>query len=116
MQHEDLTRRVIGCAYTVYNSLGAGFLESVYQNALLLELKEAGIHAASEVQLNVRYKNEVVGHFFADIIVEDVVIVELKAIEDLHKAHEAQLVNYLHATGKNIGLLINFGPSGVRVK
>lgn len=116
MQHEELTRRVIGCAYTVYNTLGAGFLESVYQGALLLELKAAGISSIAQVQLNVCYRGEVVGCFFADIVVENLIIIELKAIEELHKAHEAQLVNYLTATGKDIGLLINFGPEGVQVK
>ena len=116
MQHEDLSRRVIGCAYTVYNALGPGFLESVYQNALLLELAEEGINAESQVQLDVEYRGKVVGHFFADIMVEGVLILELKAIEQLHKAHEAQLVNYLVATGRDVGLLINFGPERVDVK
>ncbi|MCO6047803.1 GxxExxY protein [Aeoliella sp. ICT_H6.2] len=116
MQHEELTRRVIGCAYTVYNTLGGGFLESVYQNALLLELDAAGIEAKSQVQLDVEYRGHTVGHFFADIVVEQRIIIELKAIEALHKSHEVQLVNYLAATGTDIGLLLNFGPKGVEVK
>lgn len=116
MQHEELTRRVIGCAYTVYNTLGGGFLESVYQNALLLELDAAGIEAKSQVQLDVEYRGHTVGHFFADIVVEQRIIIELKAIEALHKSHEVQLVNYLAATGTDIGLLLNFGLKGVEVK
>ena len=116
MQFADLTEKIIGCAYDVYNTLGAGFLESVYEQSLLIELREQGVLAQSQVRLDVFYRGQPVGCFAPDIIVNDTVIVELKAIESLSKAHEAQLVNYLTATGKQVGLLINFGPDGVSVR
>src|SRR5215212_1234388 len=113
MECEELTKLIIGCAYKVYNTLGCGFLESVYERSLLLELRAAELLANPQIALDVYYRGVVVGHFFADIIVEDTVIIELKAVEELAKIHEVQLVNYLVATGKPIGLLINFGPYGV---
>ena len=96
--------------------LGAGFMESVYEQSLLIELREAGLIAEPQVGLDVYYRDSPVGRFFADIIVEDTVIVELKAVEGLTKIHEVQLVNYLVATGKSVGLLINFGPDGVAIR
>ena len=116
MQHADLTEKIIGCAYDVYNTLGAGFLESVYEQSLLIELRSQGLEAQCQVSLNVYYRGEPVGCFTPDLVVNDAVIVELKAVEALAKIHEAQLVNYLTATGKQVGLLINFGPEGVAVK
>ncbi|MBA4105578.1 MAG: GxxExxY protein [Pirellula sp.] len=116
MLYADLTEKIIGCAYQVYNTLGAGFLESVYEQSLLIELRETGLVAESQVRLDVYYRDQPVGSFFADIIVEGVIIVELKAIDVLAKVHEAQLVNYLIATNKPVGLLINFSPEGVVVK
>ena len=116
MQFSDLTEKIIGCAYQVYNTLGAGFLESVYEQSLLIELRETGLIAEGQVRLDVYYREQPVGSFFADIIVEGVIIVELKAIDMLAKVHEAQVVNYLIATGKPVGLLINFSPEGVVVK
>jgi GxxExxY protein len=116
MQHADLTKQIIGCAYNVFNTLGAGFLESVYRQSLLIELREAGLDVESQVSLDVFYRTQLVGCFLADIIVENTAIVELKAIDELAKIHEVQLVNYLVATGKPVGLLINFGPSGVEVR
>lgn len=116
MQHAELTEQVIGCAYAVYNVLGGGFLESVYERALLLELVSAGVKAVPQVPLDVFYRGEIVGKFFADMVVADAVILELKACEELSKAHEAQLVNYLVATGKDVGLLINFGPTQVTIR
>jgi GxxExxY protein len=116
VQFADLTEKIIGCAYDVYNTLGAGFLESVYEQSLLIELREQGFIAQNQVHLDVFYRGQPVGCFAPDIIVNDSVIVELKAIESLSKAHEAQLVNYLTATGKQVGLLINFSPDGVTVK
>lgn len=116
MQFADLTEKIIGCAYDVYNTLGAGFLESVYEQSLLIELRACGLLAESQVRLDVYYRDQPVGCFTADIIVDNTVIVELKAIETMAKVHEAQLVNYLTATGKPIGLLLNFGPEGVTVK
>ena len=113
MLHEKLTHTIIGCAYNVYNTLGFGFLESVYEEAMLIELSEAGLRAESQMPIIVEYKGEVVGEFAADIVVENEVIVELKSVRQLVAAHEVQLVNYLTATGKDVGLLINFGPEGV---
>ncbi len=116
MEHADLTEVIIGCAYKVYNVLGAGFMESVYEQSLLIELREAGLIAEPQVGLDVYYRDSPVGRFFTDIIVEDTVFVELKAVEGLTKIHEVQLVNYLVATGKSVGLLINFGPDGVAIR
>lgn len=116
MEHQDLTEKIIGCAYKVHNRLGYGFLESVYEKSLLIELRKTGISAKAQVPITVRYEGEVVGDFIADILVEDKVIVELKSISQIAKAHEVQLVNYLVATGKEIGLLINFGEKMVEVK
>ncbi len=116
MEYEELTRKVIGCAYTVYNRMGFGFLESVYEQCLLIELGRAGIRAASQVPIRVQYDGHPVGEFVADILVEDALIVELKSVRALNEAHEVQLVNYLVATGKPVGLLLNFGPDKVHVK
>jgi GxxExxY protein len=91
--------------------LGFGFLESVYQNALLIELKKAGLQAEKEKRIQVYYDSQLVGDFVADIVVEQQVIIELKSIKELHPAHEAQLTNYLRATGIEVGLLINFSES-----
>jgi GxxExxY protein len=115
MKHKDLTAKIIECAYRVHNTLGFGFLESVYQNALLIELEKNGLQAKKEVPIKVFYGEKIVGDYVADIIVEDKVILELKSVKDLHPAHEAQLVNYLKATGLEVGLLINFAES-VKVK
>jgi GxxExxY protein len=108
---DALTEKVIGCAYTVHNDLGAGFFEKVYENALAIELKSHGIEAKRQVPVHVKYKGEVVGDYFADIVANDLLVLELKAVQTLSKAHEVQLVNYLCATGKDIGLLIDFGES-----
>jgi len=116
MEYEELTHKIIACAYKVFNTLGFGFLESVYHKAMLIELRKAGLRAESEKPLKVYYDNEVVGDFSADILVEDEIIVELKSVERLVKGHEVQLVNYLTALRKDVGLLINFGPEGVQVK
>lgn len=96
--------------------LAAGFLENIYQKALIIELKEKGIHADIETPINVYYKNEVVGEFRADIIVEGEIIVELKAVQHLLPIHETQLVNYLTATHTDHGLLINFGGERIEIK
>jgi len=116
MEHEDLTRKIIGCAYTVFNKLGFGFLESVYRKAMMIELGKAGIEVVEERPITVYYDEYVVGKFSADLYVEETVVVELKSVQNMVKDHEVQLVNYLKGTRKNIGLLINFGPSGVEVK
>ncbi len=108
---DELTECVIGCAYTVHNILGPGFLENVYENALAIELKRQGVGSKRQVPVPVKYRGEVVGDYFADIVVNEELIVELKAVQAISKAHEVQLVNYLCATGKDVGLLINFGES-----
>ena len=115
MDINALTERIIGCAYRVHNELGPGFLEKVYENALQIELEEHGLAAAQQHPLPVHYHGRVVGDFYADLIVEGRVIVELKAMRKLAQEHEVQLVNYLAATGVDDGLLINFGSS-VEVK
>ena len=116
MEFEELTHKVIGCAYKVYNTLGFGFLEIIYHKAMLIELERAGLKNESEKSLTVHYKDQIIGEFSVDIFVEDEVIVELKSVENLAKAHEVQLVNYLNGMKKEIGLLINFSPTRVDVK
>lgn len=116
MQHEELTGKIIACAYKVYNTLGFGFLESVYQKSMLIELRAMGIDARDEFPVAVMYQGQVVGAFSADILVAGLVIVELKSVRALAVAHEVQLVNYLKATRIELGLLINFGESKVEVK
>ena len=105
----DLTEKIIGCAYSVHNVLGAGFLEKVYENALALELTEQGLQFKQQARLGVHYRGREVGEYFADLLIERRLICELKAVEVLTRQHEVQLVNYLAATGIDTGLLINFG-------
>ena len=112
----DLAGKVIGLAMRVHSTLGAGFLESVYQKALAYELKKAGLKFEAEKPLKVFYDGVLVGEFVADFLVEDELIVELKAVQGLVPAHEVQTVNYLIATGKDIGLLINFGGERLEFK
>jgi GxxExxY protein len=107
--YKDLTDKIIKCFYHVYDELGGGFLESVYEKSLIIELEEMGIAAENQKQVNVYYKNELVGEFRADIIVEGKILIEIKAVNTLLTIHEAQLLNYLKATGIKIGLLVNFG-------
>ena len=109
MKEEHLTRQIIGAFFRVYNRLGYGFLEKVYERALAIELRERGLRVACQNPVKVFYGGRMVGDYFADLVVEDSVIVELKAAEALHPAHEAQLVNYLRATEIEVGLLLNFG-------
>ena len=111
MKYEDLTGKIIEAAYKVHNTLGFGFIEHVYQNALSIELEKCGVECEKEKPLKVYYERVLVGDYKADIVVENKVILELKAVKDLHSAHEAQLVNYLKATDMAVGLLINFGKS-----
>ena len=115
MEHEELTRRDIGCAYKVFNTLGPGFLESVYECAMLIELRKAGLRAENQYPIKVFYEGQVVGNFEADLFMEGV-IVELKAVSTLLRIHEVQLINYLKATGIDVGLLLNFGEQKVEVK
>ncbi|MCP5101505.1 MAG: GxxExxY protein [Chloroflexi bacterium] len=116
MKYAELSEKIIGCAYRVYNEMGFGFLESVYEKCLMIELKKAGINAQAQHPIKVIYDGEIVGNFLADIIVEDVIVLELESVRRLIKAHEVQLVNYLIATQKDVGLLINFGGSRVEIK
>ena len=116
MKYEEITHKIIGAAYKVFNTLGFGFLESVYKKAMIIELTNAGLKVEVEKLLRVYYGDEVIGEFSADLFVEQMVVVELKSVENMVKAHEVQLVNYLNGLKKDIGLLINFGPSGVEVK
>ena len=116
MEYKKVTETVIGCAYRVYNKMGFGFLESVYEKCLLIELRKTGLDAESQKPITVYYDDEIVGEFVADIIVNDAIILELKSVRRVVKAHEVQLVNYLVATGKPIGLILNFGESKVEVK
>nr|WP_321358737.1 GxxExxY protein [uncultured Draconibacterium sp.] len=108
-KYSDLTEAIIKCFYKVYNELGYGFLEKVYHNALLIELQNEELKVESQKPIKVSYQGDVVGEYYADIIVEDVVILELKATETVTEAHEFQLINYLKATDLEIGLLLNFG-------
>lgn len=116
MEYKELTEKIIGCAYKVYNRMGYGFVESVYEKCLLIELKKLGWKAEYQKSITVSYENEIVGEFVADIIVEDTIILELKSVKQIVQAHEVQLVNYLVATGKPVGLVINFGEKKVEVK
>ena len=116
MLHSELTEKIMACAYTVYNKMGYGYLESVYERCMLIELADVGLNTEAQKRLKVLYKGQVVGDFVADIIVNDAVIVELKSVQSLRPVHEVQLVNYLVATNKPIGLLLNFGERKVEVK
>ena len=116
MEHKEVTHKIIGAAYKVYNQLGFGFLESIYQKAMTIELDKHSLKVESEVPLNVYYDAQVVGNFNVDLFVENAVLIELKSVRNLAKSHEVQLVNYLNGLRKEIGLLINFGVSGVEVK
>ena len=116
MEYKDVTETIIGCAYRVYNKMGFGFLESVYQKCLLIELRKAGLDMESQKPITVYYDDEIVGEFVADIIVNDTIILELKSVRRVIKAHEVQLVNYLVSTGKPVGLILNFGERKVEVK
>lgn len=107
--NEDLTKKILGVCFEVLNELGPGFLESVYQKALVLALLQAGLKVKEQVPLTVLFRGQVVGEFIADIVVEGVVILELKSGKALSPEHEAQLLNYLKATGMKVGLLVNFG-------
>lgn len=114
--HSELTKSIIGCYYKVYNALGYGFLEKVYENALKKELLKAGHVVEAQKQIKVYYDNDVVGEYYADLVVDNKVILELKAAETLVAEHEVQLINYLRATDMEVGLLLNFGkePQVVR--
>jgi len=109
MINQEKTSVILKCFYKVYNTLGFGFLEKVYENALFIELSNNGLHCRKQVPITVHYEGVAVGDYYADIIVEDIIIIELKAAERLCEEHEHQLINYLKATNIEVGLLLNFG-------
>jgi len=109
MLHSDITEKIIKAFYKVNNSLGFGFLEKVYENSMVIELHKMGCKVLQQKNIKVYYEGEVVGDYFADLLIDDLVIVELKAAEAIHEDHEAQLINYLRATDIEVGLLLNFG-------
>ena len=115
-KHYDLTKTIIGCAFEVSNELGAGFLESVYENAMMVSLKEAGISTVSQKPIEVTFRGQTVGTFYADLLVEDKVIVELKATKAIVPEHQTQIINYLNATAIEVGLLLNFGNPKLEYK
>jgi GxxExxY protein len=110
-KYSDITDKIIKAFYSVYNTLGHGFLEKVYENSIQIELEEMGFPCEMQKPIDVFFKDRKVGEYFADIIAEDKVIIELKACESLRKEHEAQLLNYLRATNIEVGLLLNFGKT-----
>lgn len=116
MTDDEITQLVIGCAYQVHNTLGPGFLEKVYENALRIELLKKGVRVEQQARIKVWYDGQVVGDYCADLWVEERIIVELKAVQALVKEHEMQLVHYLTATHVATGLLLNFGSTSVQVK
>ena len=116
MDLNELTYLINGAIFEVNRILGPGFLEKVYENALLMELKARGIKAAAQYPIKVRYKDQIVGEYFADLLVEDQVIIELKTVDKIEKIHEAQLLNYLKATGIKVGLLVNFKSTKADIK
>ena len=107
--YSDLTEKIIGCAYKGFDKLGSGFLEKIYENSLKIELEKGGFKVVQQYPIKVYYEGILVGEYFADLLVEDKVILELKAVSELSKAHETQLINYLRSTGYQVGVLINFG-------
>ncbi len=109
MKHSEITEKIIRAYYKVYNTIGHGFLEKVYENSMIIELKKHGLTATKQKPIKVYYDNKLVGEYFADLIIDDKVIIELKAKGKLVEQHEAQLVNYLKATNIEVGLLLNFG-------
>ena len=113
---DQITEKVIGCAHLVSNGLGCGFLEKVYENALAVELVQSGLKVVPQQKIEVRYKGVMVGEYIADLVVEDSVIIEVKAVKVLEQIHAAQCLNYLKATGYHVCLLINFGTPKAGIK
>ena len=114
--HRELTDKIIGGAMEVSNTLGIGFLEKVYENALAIELEELGLDVQQQKSIQVKYKDRMVGEYVADLIVDGIVVIELKSVDKIAKAHEAQLLNYLKATGLRIGLILNFGTPRLGIR
>ena len=116
MNIDDITYQIRGAIFEVNNVLGYGFLEKVYEKALMIELRSRGLHVENQHPLKVRYKEQIVGEYFADLLVEAQVIVEIKAATNLLKVHQVQLLNYLKATGVHVGLLVNFTRNKAEIK
>ena len=116
MDINDITYKIRAAIFEVNRVLGAGFMEKVYENSLVIEFRNMGMNAEAQVPIKINYKGELVGEYFADIVVEDKVILELKAVESLQKIHEAQLLNYLRATKYKVGLLVNFTHPKAEIK
>ena len=116
MKHEEVTQKIIGAFYTVYNTLGYGFLEKVYENALAIELQKLGLKGACQYPVNVYYDGQVVGEYFADLVIDDVIALELKAGRAIIDEHIAQTLNYLKATGLRLAIILNFGPKKMEFK
>jgi len=109
-KYKELTEKIIKFFYRVYNKLGYGFLEKLYEKAMMIECKKENITAVSQYPIKVSYESEIIGEYYADIVVDNKVIIEIKAARQLAEEHEAQLLNYLKATNIEVGLLLNFGP------
>ena len=116
MLYEELTAKILGACFEVSNELGSGFLEAVYQNALAIVLRQKGIGVKAQVPISVTFRGEEIGSYYADLLVEDKIIVELKAVSTLMPEHQAQVINYLKATGFEVGLLVNFGRPKLEYK
>lgn len=116
MLHSDLTSKILEACFEVSNELGVGYVESVYEKALLIALRQKGIEAVAQVPLKVKFRGVIVGDFVADLIVEGIVILELKAVENLSTVHFAQLLNYLKSTGIQVGMVINFGNTKLQYR
>jgi GxxExxY protein len=111
-----ITEKIIGCVYSVSNGLGTGFLEKVYENALAIELRKNGLKVEQQKPITIRYEGAIVGEYFADFVINEKIILEVKAIRTLENTHMAQCLNYLKATGLSLALLINFGTPRVQIK
>ena len=116
LELDEITRKIIGCVHTVSNTLGCGFVEKVYENALVIELRRAGLSVEQQYGIKVRYDQVVVGEFVADLLVDESVIVELKAVKALDEIYSAQCLNYIKATGLTVCLLVNFGNPRADIK
>ncbi|HBF33417.1 TPA: GxxExxY protein [Candidatus Sumerlaeota bacterium] len=116
LKHEQITKTIIGCSFDVINELGVGFLESVYEKALFVALLQEGLQVQSQQPIDVCFRGINVGNFYADLLIENKVIVELKAVKTIAPEHQAQIINYLNATGIEVGLLINFGNQQLEYK
>ena len=115
-RHDEISERIIGCAFTVANTLGTGFLEKVYENALAHELRKAGLTVDQQIAIRVEYDGVTVGSYVADLLVENTILVEIKAVRALDKVHDAQCLNYLRATGLKVCLLLNFANPRLEVR